>query len=83
MKTTLRTALLTLATAGLFGLTSCAGTAGAKPYPLDVCLVSGNKLGSMGKPVTFVHEGQEVKLCCRPCLDDFQADPAKYLAKLR
>jgi hypothetical protein len=37
----------------------------------------------MGKPVTFVHEGQEVKLCCRPCLDDFQADPAKYLAKLR
>lgn len=82
MKTTLRTALFTLAAAGLFGLTSCAAPA-AKPYPLDVCLVSGNELGSMGKPVTFVHEGQEVKLCCRPCLDDFQADPAKYLAKLR
>ncbi len=83
MKTALHTTLLVLATAGLFGLTSCSSTAGAKPYPLDVCLVSGNKLGSMGKPVTFVHEGQEVKLCCRPCLDDFQADPDKYLAKLR
>ena len=83
MKTALHTTLLVLATAGLFGLTSCSSTPGAKPYPLDVCLVSGNKLGSMGKPVTFVHEGQEVKLCCRPCLDDFQADPAKYLAKLR
>lgn len=57
-------------------------TAGAKPYPLDVCLVSGEKLDGHGKPYAFVHEGQEIKLCCKECLKDFQKEPAKYLAKL-
>lgn len=54
----------------------------AKPYPLDVCIVSGEKLGSMGAPVAYVHEGQEVKLCCKSCLPDFKKEPAKFLAKL-
>ena len=35
-------------------------TAAAKPYPLDVCIVSGEQLGSMGEAVVYVHEGQEV-----------------------
>ena len=26
-------------------------------YPLDVCVVSGEELGSMGDPISFVHEG--------------------------
>ncbi|SVD46623.1 uncharacterized protein METZ01_LOCUS399477, partial [marine metagenome] len=30
-------------------------------YPLDTCLVGEKKLGSMGKPHTFVHEGREIK----------------------
>lgn len=54
----------------------------AKPYALDVCIVSGEKLGSMGSPVVYVHEGQEVKLCCKSCLPDFKKEPAKFLAKL-
>lgn len=54
----------------------------AKLYPLDVCIVSGEKLGSMGAPVVYVHEGQEVKLCCKSCLPDFKKEPAKFLAKL-
>ncbi len=54
----------------------------AKPYPLDVCVVSGEKLGSMGKPFVFVHQGQEIKLCCDGCKPDFEKEPAKYLAKL-
>lgn len=54
----------------------------AKPYSLDVCIVSGEKLGSMGAPVVYVHEGQEVKLCCKSCLPDFKKEPAKFLAKL-
>lgn len=83
MKTAVQTTLLILAIAGLFGLSSCSSSAGVKPYPLDVCLVSGNELGSMGKPVTFVYNGQEVKLCCSPCREDFDADPEKYLAKLK
>ena len=59
-----------------------AAVAGVKPYPLDKCPVSDEKLGSMGDPVVFVHNGQEIKLCCKNCRKDFDAEPAKYLAKL-
>lgn len=54
----------------------------AKPYPLDTCLVSGEELGSMGDAYVFVHEGQEIKMCCKKCLKKFNADPAKYIAML-
>ena len=54
----------------------------AKPYPLEVCIVGGEKLGSMGKPFVFVHQGQEIKLCCDGCKSDFDKEPAKFLAKL-
>jgi len=56
----------------------------AKPYPatLKTCVVSGEKLDSMGKPYVFIHEGQEIKMCCKSCLDDFKADPAKYIKKI-
>ncbi len=53
-----------------------------KPYPLDVCVVSGEKLGSMGDPVVLKHEGREVRLCCPGCIDKFKKEPAKYLKKL-
>ena len=56
--------------------------AAAKPYPLEKCLVSDEKLGEMGKPYVFTHEGQEIKLCCKSCLKDFNKNPAKYLKKL-
>jgi hypothetical protein len=55
----------------------------AKPYPLKTCIVSDEKLdGDMGKPYVFVDKGQEIKLCCKGCLKDYQKDPAKYLKKL-
>ena len=54
----------------------------AKPYPLNVCIVAGEKLGSMGKPHVIVHEGQEIKFCCSGCEPDFKKEPAKFLAKL-
>jgi hypothetical protein len=53
-----------------------------KPYPLDTCIVSDEKLDSMGKPVVFTHEGQEIKLCCKSCKPKFLKDPATYLKKL-
>jgi len=53
-----------------------------KPYPLDKCIVSDEKLDSMGKPYVFTHEGQEIKMCCKSCLKDFKKDTAKYLKKL-
>ena len=54
-----------------------------KPYPLDTCIVSGEKLGEMGKPVVFTHDGQEIKLCCKACKPKFEKEPAKYLEKLK
>jgi hypothetical protein len=83
MKTKL--AFLLAATGLLFN--SCASTGssssgGIKPYPKDTCIVTGNKLGSMGPVVTQVHEGQEVKFCCKPCVKKFTTNPGKYLAGL-
>lgn len=52
-------------------------------YPLKVCLVEGGEeLGSMGEPAEYVHEGRLVMFCCKGCIEDFQAEPAKYLAQL-
>ncbi len=74
MKTLVTTLLLTLA---------CSSLAADKPYPLDTCIVSGNKLGTMGKVVVRSHEGQQIKFCCKPCVKKFDANPAKYLSKLK
>lgn len=77
-----------LAIAGMMGTNSLQGAdphahaTKAKPYTLDACVVSGEKLGSMGDPYVFVHEGQEIKLCCKGCLKKFNADPAPYLKKI-
>jgi hypothetical protein len=54
----------------------------AKPYPLKTCIVSDEELGKMGKPYVFTHEGQEIKMCCKDCLKDFNKEPAKYLKKI-
>ena len=62
-------------------LTGCSG--GAKPYPLETCLVTDNILGSMGDPVSFDYEGQEITVCCKPCIKKFRRDPGKFLEKLR
>lgn len=51
------------------------------PWPLDTCVVSGEKLGSMGEPIVKLHEGREVRFCCKGCIGMFEKDPAKYLAK--
>lgn len=56
--------------------------ASATSYPLDVCIVSGEKLGSMGEPTVINHEGQQIKFCCDNCQPKFENDPAKYLGKL-
>lgn len=58
------------------------GDKGLLPYPLDTCIVTDNKLGSMGDPVTLVHGNQEVKICCSPCESQFRSDPELYLTKL-
>ena len=60
-------------------------SAAAKPkaYPLDVCLVTGNDLESMDGSITKVYGEREIKFCCKPCIKKFEANQAKYLAKLK
>ncbi len=53
-----------------------------KAYPLDVCIVTDNKLGSMGDPIYMNYKGQEVAFCCKPCIKEFEDNPQQYLAKL-
>ena len=53
-----------------------------KPYPLQTCVVTDEKLGEHGKPYVFTHAGQELKLCCKGCLKDFKKEPAKYTKKI-
>ena len=54
----------------------------AAKYPVDYCVVSGEKLGEMGETYVLQHEGREVQLCCKKCAKKFLNDPAKYLSKL-
>lgn len=48
-----------------------------------VCPVSGDVLGSSGKPVKVTVKGKTVYLCCSDCEEAIKKDPDKYLAKLK
>ena len=90
MKTLAKSLAITLlAGATGFLFVGCAGehkdghhsaVSAAKPYPLKKCIVTDEDFH--GDPYVFVHEGQEVKLCCKDCLPDFEKEPAKYMKKL-
>jgi len=51
-------------------------------YPLDTCVVTGEELGEMGEPIDYVFANRLVRFCCPNCIDDFEANPAMYLAKI-
>ena len=77
-----------LTIAATIGSLSAAETPAAEkakviPYPLDTCIVSGDKLGSMGDAITVVREGQEFKVCCKGCIKDIDKDVAKYLKAIK
>ena len=52
------------------------------PYTLDTCIVMDSKLGTMGDPIVRVYDGQEVKFCCQPCVEEFESDPDFYLEQM-
>jgi hypothetical protein len=87
-KYTLSAILLTVLTAGVLSTRADDkhehADKKAKPYPLKTCIVSGEEINDKGemKPHAFVVEGQEVKLCCKSCLKDFNKDKAGYLKKI-
>lgn len=59
-----------------------AETVASTAYPLDTCVVSGEKLGSMGEPLIMQYKGREVRLCCSGCKAKFDAKPEEYLKKI-
>jgi hypothetical protein len=77
-----KTILLTILAAMTIVVASCTTTkTSVDAKPQRTCVVTGNTLGSMGDPVSVMHNGKTVKLCCRPCIKKFKADPEKYLEK--
>jgi YHS domain-containing protein len=64
-----------------------AGNGKPTPYPLKTCVVSGDELGEMGKPVEFVYTNnganQEIKFCCPMCKPQFLKDPDKYMKTIK
>ncbi len=54
----------------------------AAAYPLEICIVTGEKLGEMGEPVSRTYDGREVKFCCKMCIKGFEKDQAKWMKKL-
>lgn len=50
-----------------------------KDYPQKKCVVSGEELGSMGKPVDVVVGGRLVRVCCKSCKKDVLKEPARFI----
>ena len=56
-------------------------TAAAMPFGgQKTCPVTGEELGSMGKPIAVMVKGETVYVCCRGCAPKAQANPDKTLA---
>jgi len=54
---------------------------------VETCVVSGDRLGEMGKPFEYTYKeagkpDRVILLCCKDCVKDFEKEPAKYLKKL-
>lgn len=76
-----RPLILSLILAGAMAAADeAAPAAEAKPYPIEIDLVSGEKLGK--DVVSFVYEGQEFKFTNADDLAKFKADPKPIVAKL-
>lgn len=86
LKPLLRSKLAQLLVVSLFAALSAnaADEKKPKPYPLDTCIVSDEKIGADPgmKPYSFVQDGREVKLCCKSCLKNFKKESSKYMAKI-
>lgn len=83
MKPLIAVAAAAVSLLGIFSALAADKDAKPKPYPLKTCVVSDEPLGGdHGEPYVFTHEGREVKLCCKPCLKDFNKEPAKYIKKI-
>jgi hypothetical protein len=51
-------------------------------YPLEVCPVSDEKLGSMGAPVDVLYGTTLIRLCCKSCKKAVEKDGPALVAKI-
>ncbi|MEM9446309.1 MAG: TRASH domain-containing protein [Verrucomicrobiota bacterium] len=51
-------------------------------YPLTICVITTNKLGSKDDPFVYRYQGREIHFCCKSCDDTFEKNPTKGLAML-
>ena len=51
-------------------------------YPLDTCVISGEKLTVMGEPIQLVAANRLVQFCCAGCVDKFWKDPHGTFQKI-
>jgi hypothetical protein len=75
-------AMKKLAVLFLLSIASGLSAGEVKPYPLKTCIVSDEELDASRKPIAIVHDGHEVRVCCRECKAEFKSDPGKFLKKL-
>lgn len=54
----------------------------ASYYPLETCVVSGDKLGNKDASFEFVHQNRLVRVTSKEHMAAFLREPGKYLAKL-
>ncbi len=91
MKNLLSTILLTATCAGVSLQSAESETLDPKeiitfqPYPLETCIVSDERFDTedmSGAVLSFVHQGQEITICCKPCIKKFAKRPQHYMEKL-
>ena len=52
----------------------------SKSYPIDTCVVGGEKLGK--DAVSVMYGTTLVRFCCKDCIAKFEKSPAEFVAKL-
>jgi len=57
-------------------------TVQASYYPLNRCVVSGDKFPEGKEPVDYLYKDRLVRFCCPSLIARFDENPTKYLAKL-
>jgi len=53
-----------------------------KTYPTEVCVVSDERLGSMGEPIDVMYGHRLLRFCCKGCLRAYKKDPAGLARKV-
>ena len=51
----------------------------ATPVKFTTCMVTGEDLGTMGKPLMVKYKGQDYPVCCAGCKPKFEKEPEKYI----